>query len=253
MGHRRARADAPPRSERAKALKGARFALWKNPQDLTEGQQAKLAWVAATDPRAVSAAVPVETNVDDLDPRVWPMVLAHLLQGGASDAWLAPILMKKGRPRHTLSVLAEPRQLPALRELVFRETSAIGLRATSATKHALARTWVPVAVAGGRVRIKVAVSDGSIIHSTPEFDDVMQVAVRVSRPVRDVLETAAAAAGSYRASLLWARSAPRPSAPLSESAKCPAPYPLSMLTTTTPGAHELSIANSAATPPNDAP
>jgi uncharacterized protein (TIGR00299 family) protein len=142
----------------------------------------------------VSAAVLIETNVDDLDPRAWPAVLGQLLAAGAADAWLTPILMKKGRPAHTLSVLTDPGRAPALRRVVLRETSAIGLRETPATKHALARTWVPVPVAGGQVRVKVATAGGLIVHATAEFEDVAGVAAASRRPVRDVLEEAAAAA-----------------------------------------------------------
>src|SRR5690606_35575084 len=73
--------------------------------------------------------VVVETNVDDLAPRLWPGVLQRLLDAGAADAWLTPILMKKGRPAHTLSVLADPELLETVRRIVVTETSAIGVRA----------------------------------------------------------------------------------------------------------------------------
>jgi uncharacterized protein (TIGR00299 family) protein len=139
------------------------------------------------------AEVVLETNVDDLDPRVWPRVLERLLAEGASDAWLTPILMKKGRPAHTLSVLAPVEHATALRRVVFAETSAIGLRETRVRKHPLERMWVKVAVAAGVVRAKVAVDGGRIVHATPEFDDVAAVAAQQGRPVRDVLEEAVAA------------------------------------------------------------
>ena len=91
-------------------------------------------------------AVLLETNVDDLDPRLWPGVLQHLLDAGASDAWLTPILMKKGRPAHTLSVLAPTAAQSAVRAVVFRETTTLGLRETTLAKHELQRALTTVDV-----------------------------------------------------------------------------------------------------------
>jgi pyridinium-3,5-bisthiocarboxylic acid mononucleotide nickel chelatase len=136
----------------------------------------------------------LETNVDDMDPRVWPTVLASLLEAGAADAWLVPIVMKKGRPAHTLAVLTAVSRRDALRQLIFELTSTIGVREVAVTRIALDRFWVPLPVTGGRVRIKVAHHDGEILHATPEFDDAAQVAAERSVPVRRVLEEAVAAA-----------------------------------------------------------
>ena len=136
----------------------------------------------------------LETNVDDMDPRVWPTVLASLLDAGAADAWLVPIVMKKGRPAHTLAVLTPVDRRDALRRLIFELTSTIGVREVAVTRTALDRFWVPVPVAGGRIRLKVAHRDGEVVHATPEFDDAVQVAADRSVPVRRVLEEAVAAA-----------------------------------------------------------
>ena len=118
----------------------------------------------------------LESNVDDLDPRVWPSVLATLLDAGAADAWLVPIVMKKGRPAHTLAVLTSPDTRDALRRLMFELTSTSGIREVTVHRTALARASVPVAVMDGQVRIKVAYLDGEIIHATPEFDDAAAIA-----------------------------------------------------------------------------
>lgn len=148
---------------------------------------------AVVRPSTPTTEVVIETNVDDLDPRVWPGVLERLLAAGAADAWLTPIVMKKGRPAHTLSVLALAERAPRLRRIVFTETSAIGLRETTVRKHALERMEVEIAVPGGSVRAKVALDAGRIVHATPEFDDVAALAAQRGRPVRDVLEDAVAA------------------------------------------------------------
>jgi pyridinium-3,5-bisthiocarboxylic acid mononucleotide nickel chelatase len=134
-----------------------------------------------------------ETNVDDLDPRVWPQVLARLLDAGASDAWLTPILMKKGRPAYTLSVLTRPAHAAAVRQAVFGETSAIGLREVRVVKHAAAREFRTVLVDGQRIAVKIASYDGRVVNVQPEYDDVAAAAEALGRPVKAVLAAAVAA------------------------------------------------------------
>jgi uncharacterized protein (DUF111 family) len=147
---------------------------------------------------AGESAVLLEANVDDVDPRVWPAVLAALLDAGASDAWLVPIIMKKGRPAHVLTVLAAPELAETLRALVFRQTSTFGLRQSRTVKHPLPRGWVDVDVDGCRVPVKVAHDGDTVTRVTPEFDDIAAAATDLGIPVLDTLDrarVAAAAAG----------------------------------------------------------
>jgi uncharacterized protein (DUF111 family) len=137
----------------------------------------------------------LEANVDDLDPRIWPDVLARLMEAGAADAWLTPILMKKGRPAHTLSVLCDDRDRARLRELAFTLTSTFGIREYAVDRVALQRDWRPVQVAGNAIRVKVSLdAHGRIQHATPEFDDATTVAESTGLPLRRVLNEAASAA-----------------------------------------------------------
>ncbi|MDI3403398.1 nickel pincer cofactor biosynthesis protein LarC [Streptomyces cavernicola] len=152
---------------------------------------------AAPDSSREATDVVLEANIDDLDPRLWPGVLTALLADGASDAWLVPILMKKGRPAHTLRVLAPSAQVAVVRERMFRETSTIGVREWAVHKTALERTWVPVAVLGeGTVPVKVAHRGGIIVQATPEFEDVAALASAHGLPVISVLDAADAAAAA---------------------------------------------------------
>jgi uncharacterized protein (TIGR00299 family) protein len=146
----------------------------------------------------VEAAVVLETNVDDLDPRAWPGVLAALLGAGASDAWLTPVLMKKGRPAHTLSVLAPPHQADALERIVFEHTSTIGLRRTVADKVALQREIATVDLLGTPVRVKLARYAGRLVSVTPEYDDVAAVASTQGLPLSEALRLAQRAGDALR-------------------------------------------------------
>ena len=144
-------------------------------------------------------AVLLEANVDDLDPRLWPHVLDLLLADGAHDAWLTPILMKKGRPAHTLSVLCAAHDADRLRSKVFRETSTIGLRESTVTKHPLPREESVVHVDGRPVRVKTAWLDGEPVSVNPEWDDVAAAAHALARPAKQVLEEARRQAGARKA------------------------------------------------------
>jgi pyridinium-3,5-bisthiocarboxylic acid mononucleotide nickel chelatase len=136
----------------------------------------------------------IEANVDDLDPRLWPGILDHLLAAGAADAWLTPILMKKGRPAHTLSALVGPDALDAVRQVFLRETSTIGMRLSAVGKHALDRSWVTVDIDGQKVRVKLAYDGPTLMNLSPEFDDVTAVAETLGLPTKTVLARASAAA-----------------------------------------------------------
>jgi hypothetical protein len=137
----------------------------------------------------------LEANIDDLDPRLWPEILDRLLSAGAADAWLTPILMKKGRPAHTLSALASSEMVEAVRTTMFVESSTIGVRATTVAKSALDREWVTVDVHGEQVRVKVARLRGEVVNVAPEWVDVVTAARKLERPAKEILASAVTAAG----------------------------------------------------------
>jgi pyridinium-3,5-bisthiocarboxylic acid mononucleotide nickel chelatase len=140
------------------------------------------------------AALVIEANVDDLDPRVWPGVLDALLVAGAADAWLTQILMKKGRPAHTLHVLAPIALVDELEAVMFATTTTIGVRRTQVERTILDRRVDSVDVAGQPIRVKLALRDGLIANVMPEYDDVVAAAAALNLPEREILELAMAAA-----------------------------------------------------------
>jgi uncharacterized protein (DUF111 family) len=153
--------------------------------------------------------VVLEANVDDLDPRVWPGVLQHLLDAGAHDAWLTPVLMKKGRPAHTLSVLSPVADLDEVKRVVFRETSTLGVRTHPVAKHVLERSFTSVRVGGCDIAVKNAWYGGELVSSTPEWEDVARAAEALGRPAQQVLLDAQALAQTA------AKNASAPSPPAS--------------------------------------
>jgi len=138
------------------------------------------------DQPGASEEILIETNLDDLSPELYPYVLERLLDAGAQDAWLTPIVMKKGRPAVTVSVLCSPARAEALRHLLFRETGTLGVRMTAVDKAALERDWLEVRTDLGPVRVKLGLLDGTVMTASPEFEDCVKLAREAGVPARDV-------------------------------------------------------------------
>lgn len=128
----------------------------------------------------------LEANVDDSTPEVLAYALERLLEAGALDATLEPLWMKKGRPGLLLRVLARPEDQEGLAEIVFAETSTLGLRLYRAERRVRARRTVEVEIPAGKVRIKVS-EDGRF---APEYEDCRRLALASGKPLREILTEA---------------------------------------------------------------
>ncbi len=109
--------------------------------------------------------VQIDTNVDDMDPRVWPEAIAAVLAAGAVDAWVTPIVMKKGRPAHTFSALCPASLVDAVSDAIFANTSTIGVRRHTVEREVLERSETTIDVDGQVIRVKMASRDGEIRES----------------------------------------------------------------------------------------
>jgi uncharacterized protein (TIGR00299 family) protein len=137
---------------------------------------------------SVETLVTVETTIDDMSPQLYEPLLDRLLDAGALDVYLTPVVMKKSRPGVVLTALAAPARAAALAELLFRETTTIGVRWGEVRRARLAREMVEVETVWGRVPFKVSRLRGEALTITPEFEVVRRIAAAAGRPVREVLD-----------------------------------------------------------------
>lgn len=135
----------------------------------------------------------LESNIDDLEPQIYEVVIERLLSAGALDVYLTPIQMKKNRPATLLSVICDPKDIAAMGDIIFEETSTIGIRIDKRSRMCLPRESVTVDTKYGQIRIKVARKDGKITNAHPEYEDCKAAAVKHSVPVKQVRDTAIAA------------------------------------------------------------
>lgn len=133
----------------------------------------------------VEGMVLLETNVDDVTGEVLGHLVGRLLDAGAADAWLTPIVMKKGRPAHTVHVLVAPDRVQACERIVLAETGSLGLRRTGVDRVALPRSTTTVDVDGYSVRVK-----HGPWGAKPEHDDVADAATALGLPLREVVRRA---------------------------------------------------------------
>jgi len=139
-------------------------------------------------------AVLLETNIDDMNPELYEYVIERLFAAGAQDAWVTPIVMKRGRPAATLSVLCDAGAERPIRDVIFAETTTLGVRRRMVEKWTMPREFVTVEVAGGAIRVKVGRGAAGVAGISPEYSDCAQVARDSGRPLKEVYAEAQAAA-----------------------------------------------------------
>ena len=136
----------------------------------------------------------VETNIDDMNPELYDYVSERLFAAGALEVFTQPAAMKKNRPATLLSVLCRPPQRAAVRQLLFRETTTIGVREHPVQRYALARETRRVATPHGEIRVKVVRGAGLEPRWAPEYDDCRRAAEATGTPLQAVYHAAQVAA-----------------------------------------------------------
>lgn len=146
-----------------------------------------------------------DTNVDDMDPRLWPGAIEQVMDAGALDAWVTPIVMKKGRPAFCFSALCHEEAVQAVKAAIFQETTTIGIRETTVRRHVLARQQSTIEMKGQTIGVKTAYgmsanNDGPVNQSI-EWDDVAAAAKALGLSAKEVLRAASVHAASSEESL----------------------------------------------------
>ncbi len=134
--------------------------------------------------------IQIETNLDDLSPQTYEYIMEQLFQVGAVDVVLAPVVMKKSRPGILLSCLATEDRTDAVIEVLFQETTTLGVRLHEVRRRVLTRRFVPVTTQGGVVRMKVAEVGAGWEKAAPEYEDCKAIAQRTGHPLKTVMEEA---------------------------------------------------------------
>ena len=132
----------------------------------------------------------IETNVDDMSPQIYGYFAEKALAAGALDVFSTPAQMKKNRPGLLITILCEPGHASRLIDLVFRETTTIGVRTREARRKTLDRETVAVATPFGEVRMKVSHMNGSVLNATPEYEDCQRIAAERGVPLKQVMAAA---------------------------------------------------------------
>ena len=135
----------------------------------------------------------LEANLDDMNPQVFGYVMDRLLEEGALDAFAVPVQMKKNRPGTLLTVLCKPEDANKLVQMLFTETTTLGVRRREESRQILSRRWENVRTPWGDVRIKIASMNGTVTNYAPEYEDCRRLAAEHHVPLKTVMQEAARA------------------------------------------------------------
>jgi uncharacterized protein (TIGR00299 family) protein len=136
----------------------------------------------------------IETNIDDMNPQLYDYVMEKLLAMEALEVFITPILMKKNRPGHLLTVICPSGKLPSVAKFLFNETTTLGLRWREEEREKTDREILPFQTKYGRIRFKLARWEGRVVNLSPEYDDCKRLALERGVPLKEVFEEAKRAA-----------------------------------------------------------
>lgn len=128
----------------------------------------------------------VETNLDDISPQIVGFVMERAFELGALDCWFTPIQMKKNRPATMVSILCPQEKREVLSELLYAETTTLGLRVRSVERECLEREFRTVSTKYGEIDVKIAKYNGRISNVMPEYEQVRSLAIKNNVPFREV-------------------------------------------------------------------
>ena len=132
----------------------------------------------------------LEANLDDMSPQVYGYFAERALEAGALDVFSIPVQMKKNRPGQLVTVLCKPADREKLTDLLFRETTTLGVRQSHVQRRTLQRESVAVETSLGSIRMKIARLNGHILNVAPEYEDCQKVAAERGVPLKQVLAEA---------------------------------------------------------------
>jgi uncharacterized protein (TIGR00299 family) protein len=130
----------------------------------------------------------VECNIDDMNPELSEYLSSRLFASGAGDVFFTPVIMKKGRPAFTVSIICEEESLNAIREILFTESTTIGLRIMPFLKETLQREFVETKTRFGTVVIKKSFFNGRLVSVKPEADRCAAIASETGLPMKQVIQ-----------------------------------------------------------------
>jgi len=139
---------------------------------------------------ATDRIMQLETNVDDLTPQAYEHVMDRLFDAGALDVALIPVIMKRSRPGVVLSCIAPCERTDAMLEVLFQETTALGIRTQELSRRILPRRFLSVKVHGGTVKIKIAAIRSGEEKAAPEYADCKAIANRTGLPLKKIMDKA---------------------------------------------------------------
>ncbi|MDQ3321049.1 MAG: nickel pincer cofactor biosynthesis protein LarC [Acidobacteriota bacterium] len=139
-----------------------------------------------TNPKSDNYLLLIETNIDDLSPQILGFVMERAFDAGALDCWFTPIQMKKNRPATMVSILCKISDRAVLADLLYTETTTLGVRVSVVERNCLSREIVKIDTESGAVAVKIARHNGKIVNAKPEYEQIREIALKSNVPLKEI-------------------------------------------------------------------